>query len=96
MVMRARARATLTGSTAVVMAARALSRASGVAVSSNPAGPFKADPEPLEGAFSIDPAVFRDSDGSAYLYFGGIWGGQLQRWATGTQPVSRALRASRR
>ena len=56
----------------------------GVAVSGNPAGPFKADPEPIEGAFSIDPAVFRDSDGSSYLYFGGIWGGQLQRWASGT------------
>jgi hypothetical protein len=56
----------------------------GVAVSSNPAGPFKADPEPIDGAFSIDPAVFRDTDGAAYLYFGGIWGGQLQRWASGT------------
>jgi beta-xylosidase len=56
----------------------------GVAVSGNPAGPFKADPEPIAGAFSIDPAVFRDTDGSAYLYFGGIWGGQLQRWASGT------------
>jgi len=25
----------------------------------------------------------RDTDGSAYLFFGGIWGGQLQRWSTG-------------
>ncbi|MDB5211403.1 MAG: Xylan 1,4-beta-xylosidase, partial [Sediminibacterium sp.] len=25
-------------------------------------------------------AVFKDSDGSYYMYFGGIWGGQLQKW----------------
>ncbi|MBC7891201.1 MAG: family 43 glycosylhydrolase, partial [Sphingobacteriaceae bacterium] len=37
-----------------------------------------------EGSFSIDPAVFTDTDGSSYLYFGGIWGGQLQRWHKGT------------
>ena len=65
----------------------------GVAVSSNPAGPFKADPEPIDGAFSIDPAVFRDPDGSAYLYFGGIWGGQLQRWASGTYQAKDAYPA---
>ena len=26
------------------------------------------------------PAVFKDDDGKFYMYFGGIWGGQLQRW----------------
>ena len=31
----------------------------------------------------MDPAVFKDADGKYYMYFGGIWGGQLQRWATG-------------
>ena len=31
----------------------------------------------------MDPAVFQDADGSAYMYFGGIWGGQLQRWKDG-------------
>ena len=31
----------------------------------------------------MDPAVFKDGDGPHYMYFGGIWGGQLQRWATG-------------
>ncbi len=56
----------------------------GVAVSSKPEGPFTADPEPIEGSFSIDPAVFADSDGQHYMYFGGIWGGQLQRWASGS------------
>jgi hypothetical protein len=55
----------------------------GVATSKNPAGPFRAEPKPITGSFSIDPAVFTDSDGSTYMYFGGIWGGQLQRWENG-------------
>ncbi|KAK8102309.1 alpha-N-arabinofuranosidase / alpha-L-arabinofuranosidase [Apiospora sp. TS-2023a] len=51
----------------------------GVAVGDAPEGPFKADPEPIPGSFSIDPASFVDPDtGDAYLYFGGLWGGQLQ------------------
>jgi hypothetical protein len=56
----------------------------GVAVGSKPEGPFTAEATPIEGSFSIDPAVFADSDGQHYMYFGGIWGGQLQRWATGS------------
>ena len=36
----------------------------GVAEASSPTGPFKADPEPITGAFSIDPSVFRDTDGA--------------------------------
>lgn len=55
----------------------------GVATSQSPAGPFTARPEPIAGSFSIDPCSFVDDDGQAYLYFGGIWGGQLQRWQTG-------------
>ena len=55
----------------------------GVAVSASPAGPFKARPEPIKGSYSIDPCAFIDDDGSAYLIFGGLWGGQLQRWRTG-------------
>ena len=55
----------------------------GVATSPNPAGPFTARPEPIPGSYSIDPCSFIDDDGVAYLYFGGIWGGQLQRWQTG-------------
>lgn len=55
----------------------------GVAVGDNPAGPFKAEAKPIEGSYSIDPAVFRDTDGKHYMYFGGIWGGQLQRWENG-------------
>lgn len=50
----------------------------GVAVSESPAGPFTAEPEAIQKSYSIDPAVFTDEDGKAYMYFGGIWGGQLQ------------------
>ncbi len=52
----------------------------GVATSAKPEGPFIAEKEPLKGSYSIDPAVFKDDDGSFYMYFGGISGGQLQRW----------------
>jgi len=55
----------------------------GVATATKPAGPFTAEKEPIKGSFSIDPAVFTDTDGSTYMYFGGIWGGQLQRWHKG-------------
>lgn len=55
----------------------------GVATSPSPTGPFKAEAAPIAGSFSIDPAVFADAGGKAYMYFGGLWGGQLQRWATG-------------
>ncbi len=56
----------------------------GVATSKNPAGPFKAEPNYIPGSFSIDPAVLVDDDGKAYMYFGGLWGGQLEKWQTGT------------
>ena len=56
----------------------------GVAVSDSPSGPFTAEPTPIKGSYSIDPAVFKDTDGSYYLYVGGIWGGQLQRWRSGS------------
>ncbi|WP_149242880.1 glycoside hydrolase family 43 protein [Dyadobacter sp. 32] len=55
----------------------------GVATSKSPTGPFKAEQHPIPGSYSIDPAVFADTDGKTYMYFGGIWGGQLQRWHTG-------------
>jgi hypothetical protein len=56
----------------------------GVATSDSPTGPFKPEAEPIKDSFSIDPSVFQDDDGEYYMYFGGIWGGQLQRWATGS------------
>lgn len=53
----------------------------GVATGKKPEGPFKAEPAPIEGSYSIDPCVFKDpKSGHHLLYFGGIWGGQLQRW----------------
>lgn len=52
----------------------------GVAVSSTPEGPFVPEANPIIGSYSIDPAVFKDHDGSYYMYFGGLWGGQLQRY----------------
>ena len=52
----------------------------GVATGTKPEGPFVAEREPIKGSYSIDPAVFKDDDGTFYMYFGGIWGGQLQRW----------------
>jgi len=55
----------------------------GVAVSSAPEGPFTPEPEPISGSYSIDPCCFVDDDGQGYLYFGGIWGGQLQCWQSG-------------
>jgi hypothetical protein len=65
----------------------------GVATSDSPTGPFIPQPEAIKESFSIDPAVFKaacqdgedgQDEGSYYMYFGGIWGGQLQRWRTGT------------
>jgi hypothetical protein len=55
----------------------------GVAVSDSPAGPFVPNEAAIENTFSIDPAVFADK-GEHYLYFGGIWGGQLQAWTNGS------------
>jgi beta-xylosidase len=56
----------------------------GVAVSPNPAGPFKPQNDYIPGSFSIDPAVFTDDDNKTYIFFGGLWGGQLEKWQTGT------------
>lgn len=55
----------------------------GVAVGDKPEGPFMPNENAIRGSFSIDPAVFADDDGKSYMYFGGIWGGQLQRWKSG-------------
>lgn len=56
----------------------------GVATSPCPAGPFKAQENYIPGSFSIDPAVLVDDDNKSYVYFGGLWGGQLEKWQTGT------------
>lgn len=59
----------------------------GVAVADRPEGPFVPLPDPMHGSYSIDVAVLKDdvpADGTGkpayYFYFGGIWGGQLQRY----------------
>lgn len=54
----------------------------GAARSDSPSGPFTAEPSPIAGTFSVDPAVFADG-GEHYLLWGGIGGGQLQRWQKG-------------
>jgi hypothetical protein len=51
----------------------------GVAVSDKPEGPFNPMEAPIKGSYSIDPCVFEE-DGNHYMYFGGLWGGQLQRY----------------
>ena len=51
----------------------------GVAISDRPEGPFIPQDHPIYGSYSIDTAVFEDN-GKYYIYFGGIWGGQLQRY----------------
>lgn len=61
----------------------------GVATSPSPSGPFKAEPTYIPGSFSIDPAVLVDDDGEAYLYFGGLWGGQLEKWQSGSYEADR-------
>lgn len=60
----------------------------GVAVSDSPTGPFLPEPEPIRGSYSIDPAAFVDDDGTCYLYFGGIWGGQLQNYRDNAYALS--------
>jgi hypothetical protein len=51
----------------------------GVAIAGKPEGPFIAEPAPIKGSYSIDPCVLRDEE-DYYIYFGGLWGGQLQRY----------------
>jgi hypothetical protein len=41
----------------------------GVAVSDKPYGPFKPEAKPIEGVNGIDPCVFIDKDGKAYIYY---------------------------
>ena len=51
----------------------------GVAIGDSPAGPFLADSNPIKESYSIDPALFEEQ-GHYYMYFGGLWGGQLQKY----------------
>jgi len=61
----------------------------GVAVGDSPLGPFTdakggpliSDSTPNSSALNIDPTVFVDGDGQAYLYWGGYWAPRAVRLA---------------
>lgn len=52
----------------------------GVAIANKPEGPFVPQTKPIEGVRGIDPNVFIDDDGQAYLYWsqGNIYGAKLK------------------
>jgi hypothetical protein len=52
----------------------------GVAIADNPAGPYIPFPEPIRNVRGIDPCVFIDKDGQAYLYWaqGNIYAARLK------------------
>jgi len=41
----------------------------GVAIAEKPEGPYIPQPEPIKGVRGIDPCVFIDKDGQAYIYY---------------------------
>jgi beta-xylosidase len=54
----------------------------GVAISDKPYGPFTPQSRPIKGVSGIDPNIFIDKDGQAYIYWagrGGITGAKLNR-----------------
>jgi hypothetical protein len=59
----------------------------GVAVGDSPLGPFRdakggplvSDSTPGSSGLNIDPTVFTDDDGQAYLYWGGYWGARAAK-----------------
>jgi beta-xylosidase len=52
----------------------------GVAIADRPEGPYKVVEKPIAGASGIDPCVFIDKNGQAYLYWcgGGMWVAKLK------------------
>jgi hypothetical protein len=64
----------------------------GVAVADQPAGPFVPQPAPIKGVHGIDPNVFIDHDGQAYLYWsqGNIYAAKLRpdMLALASEPVT--------
>lgn len=52
----------------------------GVAVADKPEGPYEVEENPIEGTYSIDPGMLIASDGSVYMYWGGLLGGELQNY----------------
>lgn len=55
----------------------------GTAIGDAPEGPFAPEKDYIRGSYSIDPAVLVDDDQAGWLYFGGLWGGQLQCYQKG-------------
>ena len=51
----------------------------GVAIADRPEGPFIPQPDPIRGSYSMDICVLKEGD-DYLMYFGGLWGGQLQRY----------------
>lgn len=64
----------------------------GVAIADKPEGPYKTLPEPIKNVKGIDPNVFIDKDGQAYLYWsqGNIYGAKLKENMTelASEPVT--------
>ena len=56
----------------------------GVATCDTPDGKFVPEKTEIIGSYSIDPALLIDDDGRNYMYCGGLWGGQLEKWQTGS------------
>lgn len=52
----------------------------GVAISDKPEGPYTPQPTPIKGVRGIDPNVFMDNDGQAYIYWsaGNIYAAKLK------------------
>ncbi|HEY6900174.1 MAG TPA: family 43 glycosylhydrolase, partial [Puia sp.] len=63
----------------------------GVAIADHPEGPFTPQPTPIAGINGIDPNVFIDKDGTAYLYWaqGNLYAARLKENMTelATEPV---------
>lgn len=55
----------------------------GIATGETPTGPFVPEENCIPGSYSIDPCAFLDDDGKVYVYHGGLWGGQLEKYRTG-------------
>lgn len=66
----------------------------GVAEADTPEGPFKAAADPIRGTYSIDPAVFTEGE-EHYLIFGGLNGGQNQRYDRDNILLEAALRPTK-
>lgn len=64
----------------------------GVAIADHPFGPFTPQPDPIKGVHGIDPNVFIDKDGKAYLYYaqGNIFGARLKEnmLELSTEPIT--------